>query len=169
MVEDTLTPNTDSASRGCLRPTLMVGCGCLCIVVLVAGAGLVLVPRGGWDVMGAISAANNERDRLYAEALADGDAAAAYGRADERFRQAYTEEQLTAYFRDQPALFDPPHSSVFVNTQTNNGKTVVSTAFEAQQRRYTIYVAKEGDRLRLLGISPALDRAVPPEYRRADP
>lgn len=147
----------------------MVGCGCLCVVVLVLGAGLLFVSRDVWDVMGAIAAAKTERDRLYAEALANGDAAAAYAQADERFRQAYTEEQLAAYFRDEPAVLNPPQSSVTVNTQTNNGKTVVSTAFEAGQRKYTIYAAKAGDRLHLLGIGPALDRAVPPEYRRADP
>jgi hypothetical protein len=146
----------------------MIGCGCLLVVVLVVGAGLLFVPKLARDVVGAISAAKSERDRLYAEALANGDAAIAYERADERFRQAYTEEQLAAYFKNQPALFDPPQSSVSLRTQTTNGKTVVSTTFEAGQRKYAIYAAKR-DRLRLLGISPALDQAVPPENRGAEP
>jgi hypothetical protein len=116
----------------------------------------------------ALSAARAERDRLFAEALANGDARTAYERADERFRRAYTAEQLAAYFRDQPELFDPPRDSVSFGTATINGKTIVSTTFETRQRKYTIYAVKDGDRLHLLGISPALDRAVPPENRQSE-
>jgi hypothetical protein len=110
-------------------------------------------------------AARAEQDRRFAEALANGDARRAYERADERFRRAYTAEQLGAYFRDQPALFDPPRDSVSFGTQTHNEKTIVSTTFESRQRKYTIYAAKDVGGLHLLGISPALDRAVPPENR----
>jgi hypothetical protein len=142
----------------------MIGCGCLAALVLIVGTSLLFMPRAVWDVAGigrALSAARTERDRLFAEALADGDAGAAYERADERFRQAYTAEQLAAYFRDQPALFDPPPASVSLNIGTTNGRTIVSTTFEAGQRTYTVYAAKDGDRLHRLGISPALDREVP--------
>jgi hypothetical protein len=142
----------------------MIGCGCLAALVLIAGAGLLLVPRGVWDLAGigkALIAAHAERDRLFAEALANGDAAAAYERADERFRKAYTADQLAAYFRDQPALFDPLPGSASLSSGTTNGRTVVSTTFEAGQRKYSIYAAKDGEGMHLLGISPALDRAAP--------
>ena len=55
-----------------------------------------------------------------------------------------------------------------LGTATINGKTIVSTTFETRQRKYTIYAAKDGGGLHLLGISPALDRAVPPENRRSE-
>jgi hypothetical protein len=144
----------------------MMGCGCLAALALIVGAGLLFVPRVVWDVAGigkTLSAALAERDRLFAEALANGDARAAYERADERFRQAYTAEQLAAYFRDQPALFNPPPASVNNSTGTTNGRTIFSTTFEAGQRKYTIYAAKDGDQFHLLGISPALDRALSPD------
>jgi hypothetical protein len=150
----------------------MVGCGCLVVLVVLVGVGLLFVPKMAWEMLPAglgkaLSAARAERDRLLAEALANGDARTAYERADERFRRAYTAEQLAAYFRDQPALFDPPRDSVSFSNRAINGKTIVSTTFETRQRKYTIYAAKDGV-LHLLGISPALDRAVPPENRESE-
>jgi hypothetical protein len=150
----------------------MIGCGCLVVLVALVGVGLLLVPKGVWNMVGdlqkAIAEARAERDRLFAEALADGDAAAAHGRADEWFRREYTAEQLAAYFRDQPALFDPPKNSVGMSSGTINGRTVVSTTFETQGRRYAIYASKDDGGLHLLGISPSLDRAVPAENRPSE-
>jgi hypothetical protein len=149
----------------------MAGCGCLVVLVVFVGVGLVFVPKMAWDIAGtgkALSEARSERDRLFTEALANGDARTAYERADERFRRAYTAEQLAAYFRDQPALFDPPRDSVSFSTATIDGKTSVSTTFETRQRKYTIYAARDGGGLHLLDISPALDRAVPAQNRESE-
>ena len=156
MVGDSPSPEAGARLRGCLRPALRVGCGCLVVLVVIVGVGLLFVPKWAWDIVGIVNlpfAARAERDRLFAEALANGDARRAYGCADERFRRAYTAEQLGAYFRDQPALFDPPRDSVSFGTQTHNEKTIVSTTFESRQREYTIYAAKDGGGLHLLGIS----------------
>jgi hypothetical protein len=148
------------------RLALKAGCGCLVAVAVVAVLAVFFVPKTIWELAGAVAAAKSERDRIYFEALSDGDANAAYGRADERFRQAYTAEQLAEYFAGQPSLFDPPRSSVSLNTQTVNGKTVMSTTFAAGQDRYTIYVVKDEGGLRLLGVTPELDQAVPSDFKR---
>ncbi len=50
-----------------------------------------------------------------------------------------------------------------LNIGTTNGRTIVSTTFEAGQRSYTVYATKDSGRMHLLGISPMLDRAALPD------
>src|SRR5690606_796929 len=114
-------------SSGCLLASLGVGCGCLLITVAVIVAGVTWLPDVVRKIGEAIVATAAERDRLVAEALAGGDAAVAYERADERFRALYTEEQLAAYLAQHRGLLNPPRRSVSIKTQTTNNETVTST------------------------------------------
>ncbi len=160
MVGESLPEKEKAASRRRLGPILVVGCACLPVVIFMICAGLFFAP--GLIGLGLVTI---ERERLYNEALAAGDASIAYERADERFRQAYTEEQLVAYFESHPKLFDASWASVSLRFRTVTGEnTLFSTTFEAGGTKYIIYATKDGDQLRLLGISPAMDEGVPAEF-----
>jgi hypothetical protein len=168
--ETTDSPSPKPGSRGCVRPILMLGCGSLSVLFLAVVLSLLFVPREAWYFAYAwrdFSGFRTERDRLVSRALANGNADTAYRRAHERFRRAYTAEQLADYLRDRSALLHPPATSMSLVGGSINGIGFISTTIEAAEKRYTIYATRDSDGYHLLGVSPGLDRAVQGDNRES--
>jgi hypothetical protein len=113
----------------------------------------------------------NGLDRVYREALANGDADAAYDSADEAFRQKYGRDEFRAFL---PACVPPvPWRKVtateFIRTIHHDQEYAVLEIEVTESDRtfvYGIYCkVAENEQLRLIGILPRMGAAIPSDVR----
>ena len=154
------------------RSFVYYSCGCMVIafgflLVLAATIGIIwaFVPSARWNLAAAMSDQHAFHARIYEEALAGGDAALAYQRSDDRFKAAYSDEQLADYFQTHPKLFQLP-DSVSMTFRGVDGEQFRSTSFNDQHgKRTEIFVHDSNGQLQLLGISPNLVDGISKEVR----
>jgi hypothetical protein len=141
--------------------------------MLLSCAGMCIACSGLTWYLG--SGVGRGADRVFHEALADGDRDEIYRRADADFRAAYSEAELRGFAKAQPNLFDRAKLDglEWRRTTLDDKKYYVLIARVADEGIVAFY-CKLGDsgKLVLVGISPAtssgegLDKAVPPDVRR---
>ena len=137
------------------------------LLALAAAIGIMwaFVPSVRWNLAAAMSDHHAFHARIYAEALAGGDASLAYQRSDDRFKAAHTGEQLAAYFESHPELLQLPQS-ISLTSRGVDGEQFRSTSFNDQHgKRTEIFVSESNGRLQLLGISPDLVDGIPEKVR----
>src|SRR5262249_51394336 len=169
------TPPPKRSSRwakwllGCLGVCVLLCCGVMSLVGygLYAGVGWVrdeverdLEQRTAADV-----------DRLFSEALADGDAGAIYDWADPRLRERYGREEFAEFVTKNPTLFRRDGlAGRFVKDRSHDNAVYRMVRVVLRETGKTVeFICRvtPGGRLVLVGVVPLLDRAVPDELKKA--
>jgi hypothetical protein len=144
---------------------ILIGCGVAAVlgVLVCGGVGVIIyfVARG---VSGSV-------DEVFAQALASGDARAAYANADPRFKDVYREEHLADFFRDYPAVTRRDNlTGRSIKTFSRDGVEYVLVLARVQSELdsapWVFVCTRAADgKLRLLGVDPVLSDAVPDGVR----
>jgi len=144
---------------------ILIGCGAAAVL------GLMLCGGVGLIVYFAMRGASATVDDVYTQALASGDAGAAYANADPRFKQFYREEDVASLIRDHLGLTRRDQlTAKSVKTITRDGETyelvLVSVGAELNASLWAFACTRGGDgKLRLLGVEPIYSEAVPHTVR----
>lgn len=141
-----------------------------CMLLLLACSCCGLFCTGAWWLDRGVRNMNKEEvDRIHAEGMQAGDIEAMFRRADPRFRERFTLQDLEAFLKERPEILERDHlRGVDLTRRTIKGEVFVKVKskpswFSTVEWEIVFKIVDEV--LVLVGISPGLDDVVPESFR----
>lgn len=139
--------------------------GCAILLTSFACCGLTCL-GGRWLVTMPWRANKEEVDRVFAQGLQGGDVKAMFERADPKFREKHTLEDLQKFIDEHPGILDRDnfHGMTFVKFEINGQQCVRIRSIPSlfSNDHWDIICKVVDGVLVFLGITPGMDGALPP-------